>query len=161
MADAIYKQALGRVIAQLPQIGDGLSPLVADTSVFDKARELDWDDVVELGGLTVRFDSNAIREDTEGTNERDIYGYPCFVIHAQGATREMGDDIHSIEKFFRDVRRYYHNKRRMGLVSETGVNELPCKVANGPRPSANFLRQHGAKVRSLTIWAWFLEPRTA
>jgi hypothetical protein len=149
---SLYEQALREAARQVQAIG-------TDRFVSDEleVRELDWDDVVTVGGVTIRYDFNQIRERQEGTNERDIYGYPAFLCIAQGWNKRLEDDGPPIGDFIHKVTAYFHNRRRMGKLEIDNVNELPCVVTPGPQPPKNY---RDKKIITRTIWMWFLVPRS-
>lgn len=158
MPDAVYKQALEQVQTQLSSIVPySTAGSIATDAV--QVRQLDWDDVHKLAGLTVRYDEASIREIVEGTNERDIIGYPCHVVHNQGMKIQLIEEIPNLVLLFQNIRRYFHNKRRMSAVSDTNVNEYgPTIVTRGPKVPAKY---RDRAIRTVTVWCWFLEPRTS
>jgi hypothetical protein len=152
MPDAVYEQALHEVAKQLVTIGT--AGLASDPI---QVRYLDWEDVTRLGGVTVRYEDE-YREIKEGTNDRDLIGYPCHVIIVQGFRLQVLDEIPTGLKYKQVVRRYFHNKRRMTNIIEDGrVNEYgPTVVTQGPKVPKKF---RDKVIHTLTVWAWFLEPR--
>lgn len=147
----VYQRSLEEVARQLQVIGT--DRMFSDPIAI---RELDWDDVVKVGGVTLRYDLNQVRENQEGTNERDIYGYPCFLVIAHGWRLQLADEVPSVGDFLQKVRAYFHNRRRMGQVIEPGATQLPSTVTAGPQTPE---RYHDAKIITRTIWAWFIESR--
>lgn len=148
---AVYDQFLAQVASQLVTLGTtGFLTHAPDVRVMD------WDDVVNLGGLTVRYD-NDIRENQEATNERDIYGYPAHLIFAVGWHLQAVGENATIQTMKQTIRRYYHNKRRMSAIVESNVSQEPTTVINGPRPP---YRLRDRILATITVMGWFLEPRT-
>lgn len=149
---SVYEDALREVARQVQAIGT--------TKLFSgpiEIRELDWEDVVKVGGATIRYDFNSIRENQEGTNERDIYGYPCHLVLSQGWRAQLAEEQVSGADMLHKVHAYFHNKRRMDALEVGGVNQQPCVVTSGPRPPSKF---QDKKIITRTIWAWFLQPRS-
>ena len=150
-----YELALREVARQVQAIGT--TRLFSDPI---QVRELDWDDVVKVGGATIRYDLNAIREDQSATNERDVYGYPCILVLAQGWRAQFVDDISAGADFLHRIRAHFHNRRTM-TYGETsfgpGINQLPTTMTSGPHPPNKYSDK---KIVTRTIWAWFLEPRS-
>lgn len=149
---SVYEQALNAVATQLTALG--VTALFTDPV---QVRALDWEDVVKLGGLTVRYDPDGIAEDQRGTNLRDHWGYPCHVIHCQGAHVQLLADVSAIWDYFQLVTRHFHNRRTMSAVSDTGTNELLTTTTRLRVPK----RHQDKLIRGLTVHAWFLEPREA
>lgn len=158
MADSVYKQALDQVASQVKTLADAVdTDLTPNTTI--PVRSLDWDDInhnlVEVCWLEdVREHGN------RGNNERDEYSYPCVVLFVLSKKPHWDTNRNNIHKLKQSIRAYFHNRRRMGSVSETQVNELPCMVEdNSPQPRGKLAKHKD--VHSLTIWCWFLQPRTS
>ncbi len=147
-----YQDALDEVARQVRVIGT--RGMLSDPV---SVRYLDWEDVVKVGGVTVRY-TDDYRENQEGTNVRDIYGYPCHVLISQTFRLQIADDVLTAFDVKQNVRSYFHNKRRMSGACSEGMSELPCVVTDGPRAPQRFADK---LFLSLTVWCWFLQPRDA
>lgn len=167
MADSVYDQAADEVASQTKTRSDAISTdLVPETSIpvrwLDVNDPTSWEDVLQ-NPVSIRMSDDIMQDDMtsaipEGTNDRDVYAYPCHVFWAMPSRAHRDTRRKNISKLQQDLRSYFHNRRRMSGVSETNVTELPCLVSEQtPRPPADILR--GKNLRGLTIWCLFLQPR--
>lgn len=147
-----YELALREVARQVQAIGT--DRLFSDEI---QVREMDLDDLIKVGGVTVRYDYSAIRERQEGTNSRDIFSYPCYVMIVGGFQLQMNERIPTALDLLQSVRRFFHNRRTMSAAETAGVNQLPTVCTAGPRMPA---KVSDKKIHGITVWAHFLEPRS-
>lgn len=154
---SVYKQALDLVASQVKTLADAIDPSIVPEAAIPVQR-LDWDYVKDKL-VTVCYDEDAVYSQNSTTNERDMRGYPIYVVFclpgrsAQWDTRR--EDIFDLKE---DIRAYYNFQRTMTAVSATSVNENQTRVIDsGPSPPAAIRAQKDVHV--LTIIAWFLEPR--
>ena len=151
MADAVYKQALDAVAADLANV----SITGVDTSSVP-VKKLVWDDTVIKHGVTVFWDEE---QEGVGTNERDDWAYPCHVAHVQGSSKGWSEDITKISEFRQKVTRRFHEQRRLSAVSDTNTNELiqlveKSRIDIPQRYRANY------DITFLTVWCHFRESRS-
>jgi hypothetical protein len=156
MPDAVYKTTLDAVVTAIQNLS-----LTGIENAEIVLRKNPWDGDMLHKGITVSWDTERIDDfDTsEGTNERDMLGYPCFITIVSGTGRGWADEIGTITTWRQSIRRAFNNKRLAGTDSITGASRVCCKVKpGGPAIPKQYLKN--LNVSQLTVWAWFLEART-
>lgn len=155
MADAIYKQVLDAVVTAIK--GLDLTG-IEDAEIV--LRKVPWDGDMLHKGITVSWDEDKVDwvGNPEGTNERDMVGYPCHVTIVGGTGRGWADEIGTVSKWREDIRRTFHCKRLAGMESVSTHQRVICKVGmGGPSIPAEYLKN--SNVSQMTIWVWSLETR--
>lgn len=156
MPDAVYKQALDIVATDVKTLADAIDANLT-TQASIPVRALDWSDIGH-NLIQICFDEDAIEYSEEGTNERDHWMYPCYVMFALPKRPHWDTLRNNVHKLKQQIRRHFNNKRRMSTVSDTGTNANTTKVTDrAPEPPADF--KSTKDVHGLTVWARFLEPR--
>lgn len=144
-----YTQSLEIVKAAI----DGFTERTAIAPEASEIRKFDEADVLEHGGLTVRYEERW--GEGEGSLGRDDFYFPIHVCFCREAEERLRDeDEVAVFAFFEKVRDYFHYQRRFASVSQTGWCELHAIVREGPK-----LSQSGKDVRTMTIRAWFRRTR--
>lgn len=153
--ESLYHQALTQVAEDI--LGFKLSQLVHHEYV--PIRRLAWDDVRNVGGVTVRYTDQRVQRRGPGTNLRDIFGYPCHVICTLAAERDMQPSTAAVLRLRQELNRHFNNRRTMeNLVFSDNEDPLPTVVTDGPRPPAEYSDIQN-NIYTWTVWAWFIEPR--
>jgi hypothetical protein len=154
MPDAIYKQTLDEVVTVIKALD---LPGIEDAEVV--LRKLPWDGDMLHKGITVSWDEDQVDGvgSMEGTNERDLVGYPCHITLVSGTGRGWGDEMITISDWRQDIRRTFHCKRLS--MTDASALKVVCQVSLGG-PSIPKEYKKNLNVSQLTVWAWFLETRT-
>ena len=155
MPNAVYRQALDAVVTTIQALS--LTDIPSDEIVV---RKRPWDDRDTHVGITVWPNTERIDDWTpaEGTNNRDMVGYPCVVTMITGTSRGWDENLTKITTWRQTIRRAFHNQRLDG-VSETGTNRVICKVEHeAPTIPKEYVKNRDAS--QLVVWCWFLEKRT-
>jgi len=154
MADSIYDQAAVLVASGIKtnvQLGGNTLPSIP-------VRTMDWEDLTSAKGDSVSVRIEDDYDEGRGTNNRDLYRYPChvFVVHPRRPHQHA--EFKTTRTFMQAVRRYFHNQRRMSSVSDSGTNQITCYVTEGPIPPRQYREKYF--IHSLTVWTRFMETRT-
>lgn len=157
MPESLYVQALNKVAADIAEFD--LNGIVRHQLI--PVRRLSWEDVRNVGGLTVRYTDQRVERQGPGTNLRDIYGYPCHVILVLGAERDLQPSTNAALRIRQELIRHFHYRRTMETLDFVDTEDpLPTVVSDGPRPPAEYADiKHN--IYTWTVWAWFIEPRDA
>ena len=162
MADSVYDQTLDTVATQLKTLADAVSTSLVPESAIE-VRPFDWEDIsAHHPGVTLRYLEGIAGEPDvlQPTNEREVNGYPCVVVCTLPKRTMRDDRAKWIHAFLQSVRRYFQSRRRLSAVSDTGTNELTTTVTEGAPSPPGSVRLDKI-VHALTVWGWFIEPRTA
>ena len=92
-----------------------------------------------------------------GTNQRDMYVYPCIVTIVENACPALATgETEPIFTFLQAIRRRYNYQRMVTSFTDDRTNEVACLVRPGPRPPDDY---RDKDIYTLTILARFLEDR--
>ena len=151
---SLYKQTLDLFASQGKTLADAVvANMVMETSI--PIVPLDWGLLVNYRGVVLSWDDKLMESSADSTVCRDARGFPGYFLFIYAPDPPWDEYVPSLKQ---SLRRYYNHSRRMTTVSDTGTNELQCRVLETyPRPPRDF---HPA-VDGLTVIAWYLEPRTA
>jgi hypothetical protein len=146
----LYTKVLEKIAGQLMELDR--TGIVRDTLSI---RRLDWQDVVNHKGVTLRYTNPTVVFET---NARDDRMYPVFVVIYQGPRQALAENQEWVFTFEENVRLYYHNRRRLSDIDHPGVLTFTSTVTDGYDDIPADLRKTH-EVRMQVILTRFREPR--
>lgn len=161
MSESIYKQVLNIASPQIKALANSIEFYLVQEQDLTP-REFDWDDISQHNpGVSVRYVLDGMTRATTmaPTNSHNPVGFPLYIVMVSPKGVTWDAELEAIESLKQKLRQYYHQRRRMELVSSPGVLTNVSTVSEGgPQPPSDFVARH--KVQMLTIMFWFEEPQT-
>lgn len=157
----VLKQALDAVVTDVATLAAAsLMPQGSQPYLTLLQSSRDWNQMLDQRGTHVCWTDDFEESEYLSTSDRDAIGYRIMVISIRNKTRKWDDRVNDMTTLQQNLQRHFNHRRRMASVSDTGTNQLVCRVKRGiAKP--NDVNFDDYDVRGITVIAWFLEPRLA
>ena len=154
MTDSVYQQVMEAIRDDIRALS---LDRIEDAEI--QVRKVFSNVVFEHRGITItpEVEQNDDVNPIEGTNERDLIGYPCLLTLVDGTGQGWSDNISNITTWRQSIRRAFSNQRLTG-ISDTGIHPVCCRVQHR-QPVVPQQFQENRDIGQMVIWAWYLEPR--
>jgi len=156
----VLKQVLDEIVADVAALADaellpsGTSPVL---TLLQTPR--DWEKLKQQMGTHVCWGDQFVEDEYLSTNERDAIAYLVHVIMIRKRTAKWETSVTRMATLQQTLQRHFNHKRRMSVVSDTGTNQIICRVRRGIPGPPRDIDWEDYDLRGISVVCWFLEPR--